>query len=228
MSAETWCEAPNIPGQFYLAIDVGPIYNDAGEMIAVVETLRDLTVRRLAQDKLENLAQKDGLTGLANRRAFDDRLKGDWSLAQRTQTPVGLLFIDVDHFKQFNDIYGHQVGDDCLKAVAKSIAEQSLRPSDLPARYGGEEFTIILPGVPLKDTMHVAERVRKAVFDLNWQHTGNSAAERVTISIGVANLIPTDELQSDILIEIADKALYQAKSSGRNKVSKPNLDKTPA
>lgn len=225
---ENWCEVPNMEGQFYLAIDAGPIYNDSGDLIAVVETLRDMTEQKLAQDKLERLAQKDGLTGIANRRAFDYKLKGDWSTAQRNQTPIALLFIDIDHFKQFNDIYGHQGGDDCLKTVAKVIAEQSLRPSDLPARYGGEEFTIILPGVNLENAKHVAERIRKAIYDLNWKHSGNSATQRVTISIGVASLIPTDEQQPDTLIENADKALYQAKSSGRNKVADSDPNKVPS
>lgn len=220
LNAENWCSMPRADKQLYLAIDAGPVFNEAGDLIAVVETLRDITEQKLAQDALQTLADKDGLTGLANRRNFDDRLKADWSLAQRTETDISLLFIDIDHFKQFNDAYGHQMGDDCLKCVAETVADQALRPADLPARYGGEEFAIILPGTSLKGAGLVAERVRKAVYDLNYPHSGNSAADQVTISIGVSSLIPETSQQASCLIEAADQALYRAKEKGRNRVVK--------
>jgi diguanylate cyclase (GGDEF)-like protein/PAS domain S-box-containing protein len=219
LHVENWCQIPNVPGHFYLAIDAAPIYDDAGELVAVVESMRDMTENKLAHEKLERMAQYDGLTNLANRRAFDERLKGDWSLAQRNKKPVSLLFMDIDHFKQFNDIYGHQAGDDCLVAVAETISGQCLRPSDLAARYGGEEFTIILPATDKGGAYVIAERVRKAVYDMNWKHSGNSAADRVTISIGLATITPeTGQFDESILIKAADHALYKAKELGRNRV----------
>jgi len=218
VSVENWCEIPNIEGHCYLAIDAAAIYNDSGKIIAVVETIRDMTEQKLAHDKLERLAQHDGLTGLANRRAFDSHLKSHWSLAQREQTPIALLFIDIDYFKQFNDIYGHQAGDECLQAVAKTIANQQFRPSDFTARYGGEEFTVILPQSDIAGAMIVAERIREEIYNLNWEHSGSSNVNRVTVSIGCASLVPNRKQHYDDLIKIADDALYQAKDSGRNRV----------
>ncbi|PCH84131.1 MAG: sensor domain-containing diguanylate cyclase, partial [Piscirickettsiaceae bacterium] len=110
LHVENWCQIPNVPGHFYLAIDAAPIYDDAGEIVAVVESLRDMTKSKLSQEELERMAQYDGLTNLANRRAFDERLKVDWNIAERNKKPISLLFMDIDHFKQFNDIYGHQAG----------------------------------------------------------------------------------------------------------------------
>ncbi|MBL4743683.1 MAG: diguanylate cyclase [Cycloclasticus sp.] len=218
-SVESWCEVPASPGNFYLSIDAGPIFNEKGKMIAVVETLRDLTEQRLAQDELEKMAQVDGLTELANRRTFDDRLKTDWGFAQRQQTPLALLFIDIDFFKPFNDIYGHQAGDDCLKKVARTISQEVKRPSDLVARYGGEEFTVILPGENIESAITIADRIRSAVYALNYEHEGNSETGRVTVSVGAASIVPVQQQASNELIEWADTALYDAKSGGRNKVA---------
>jgi len=219
LDAENWCTMPRATKRLYLAIDAGPIYDDSGHLIAVVETLRDMTAQKLAQNALQSLAHKDGLTGLANRRAFDDKLEADWIKAQQDNSSIALLLVDVDHFKQYNDIYGHQKGDDCLKIVAECIGQQTHRPSDLAARYGGEEFAIILPDVDPDGALQVAERVRQAVYDLNIKHNGNSSADFVTISAGVSCLIPSEEMRPKELIEEADKALYQAKHSGRNKIT---------
>jgi len=140
LSAENWCNMPLASKQLYLAIDAGPIFDEAGHLIAVVETLRDMTEQKLAQNALQSLAHKDGLTELANRRAFDDKLIADCYHAQQSQTPIALLLLDVDYFKQYNDTYGHQVGDECLKAISKAISDHSLRPTDLAARYGFKKF----------------------------------------------------------------------------------------
>lgn len=219
LSAESWCIMPQLKQELYLAIDAGSIFNESGELIAVVETLRDITEQKLAQKALKELAHKDGLTGLSNRRAFNDRLEVDWSLAERSQSPIGLLFIDIDHFKPFNDIYGHQAGDDCLKIVANCIAEQSQRPSDFSARYGGEEFVVILPNCDLAGTIHLGEQICQAVFQLNYPHSGSSTEKCVTISIGASSLVPAKGQLLNSFIESADKALYRAKESGRNRVT---------
>jgi len=218
LSAENWCHMPLASKELYLAIDAGPIFDEVGHLIAVVETLRDMTEQKLAQNALQSLAHKDGLTGLSNRRAFDDKLIADCFHAQQTQTSIALLLLDVDYFKQYNDTYGHQVGDECLKAIAKAISNQSLRPTDLAARYGGEEFAIILPGVDAPGAKRVAERIRNSIFNLKYQHSGSKSSEFVSISIGVTSIIPSEKIKPNMLIAVADKALYQAKHSGRNRV----------
>ena len=144
-SAENWCVMPKLGNQLYLAIDAGPIHDEDGRLIAVVETLRDMTDQKRAETALKTLAASDGLTGLANRRSFDQTLAMEWARAQRTKKPLSLLLCDVDHFKLYNDLHGHQKGDECLRAVAGVIGKNSLRPADLSARYGGEEFAIIMP-----------------------------------------------------------------------------------
>lgn len=217
VSAENWCHMPRAEKRLYLAIDAGPIYDEAGHLIAVVETLRDMTEHKLAQNELQHLAHKDGLTSLANRRAFDIQLEDEWQHARQSQNAISLLLMDVDRFKRFNDIYGHRIGDECLKKVADVIASQAKRTCDLAARYGGEEFAIILPGVDSQGAIQVAERVRQSVFDLRYAHSGSSHDSCVTISIGVASMIPDFSEAASKLVDIADQALYQAKADGRNR-----------
>ncbi len=137
ISVENWCMMPRLGRRLYLAIDAGPIYDEAGSLIAVVETLRDMTVLHEQQKSLETLAAMDALTGLANRRSFDDNLAAEVRRASRAGSQLSLLMIDVDCFKGFNDTYGHQRGDDCLKAVAQAILSALQRGSDTAARYGG-------------------------------------------------------------------------------------------
>jgi hypothetical protein len=133
LRAENWCAMPHVRKRLYLAIDAGPIYDEDGKLIAVVETLRDMTEQKMAQMKLQSLATVDALTGLANRRVFDETLGADWLCAQLGQTPLSLLMADIDHFKGYNDAYGHQKGDECLKAVAGAIGDQVFSAR----RYGG-------------------------------------------------------------------------------------------
>ena len=148
---------PKLGSQLYLAIDAGPIHDEAGNLSAVVETLRDLTDQKRAEMALKELATKDGLTGLSNRHAFDQMLMTEWARAQRTQKPLALLFVDVDHFKLFNDRHGHQTGDECLRAVANVVSRHAVRPLDLASRYGGEEFALILPDLSCDDACAIAE-----------------------------------------------------------------------
>lgn len=218
LKAENWCVMPRVGKRLYLAIDAGPIYDEDGNLLAVVETLRDQTEQKLAQMALQSLAVKDGLTGVANRRSFDEKLEAEWLHNRREETPLALLLIDVDHFKLYNDTYGHQKGDACLKAVAKAIDAQVFRPADLAARYGGEEFAVIMPNTDLEGALHVAERLKEAVAELNMAHGASPTAARVTLSMGAAALIPDDGHGIEDLVHIADTALYRAKHQGRNRV----------
>jgi diguanylate cyclase (GGDEF)-like protein len=218
LSAENWCVMPKLGNHLYLAIDAGPIHDEAGNLIAVVETLRDMTDQKRAEMALKTLAAKDGLTGLANRRSFDQALEMEWLRAQRTKKPLALLFVDVDHFKLFNDLHGHQGGDECLRAVAAIIGGKALRPTDLAARYGGEEFAIIMPDTGPDSACKMADRLRNAVMDQRIAHGANGAGPWVTLSVGVATHVPGNDVGPDWFLGQADQALYAAKHLGRNRV----------
>ena len=165
-------------------------------------------------------ARIDGLTQIANRRRFDEYLLHEWARHLRLQQSLSLLICDVDHFKLYNDSYGHQAGDECLKSVAKTIS-QGFRTSDLVARYGGEEFAIVLPHTNRAGAVIVAERVRAAVASAALLHAASPVCDRVTLSIGVASRTPQlkDGADARSLIEEADRNLYLAKHHGRNQVS---------
>ncbi len=224
LHAQNWCLMPGLGHQLFLAIDAGPIYDGQGQLLAVVETLRDMTAQKTAQTELERLATQDGLTSLTNRRGFDTRLDMELSRACRDQQSMALIMIDVDHFKRFNDTYGHQMGDECLKSVASGLLAAVLRPSDLVARYGGEEFAVILPSVDQAGAEAVAERIRQSISALAIVHAGNDELGMVTVSVGVACGVPARVTREKDVINLADKALYQAKRSGRNRVVALRLD----
>lgn len=217
-TAENWCVMPRLGNQLYLVIDAGPIHDEDGKLIAVVETLRDMTDQKRAETALKTLAASDGLTGLANRRSFDQTLAVEWVRAKRTKRPLSLLLADVDHFKLYNDMHGHQQGDECLRAVAAALGENNLRPADLPARYGGEEFAIIMPETNHKSAMKVAERLRDTLGSLRLNHGAPGAGRLVTLSIGIATQIPGHRDCQDWFVNQADQALYAAKHSGRDRV----------
>jgi diguanylate cyclase (GGDEF)-like protein len=160
----------------------------------------------------------DALTGVANRRCFDDTLAMAWQTCRDAAQPISLIMIDIDHFKKFNDYYGHQGGDECLTRVATRIRGQ-LRTGDLLARYGGEEFAVIAPCAEITRASDIARRIRSAVAEMALPHRGAGEGEIVTISVGVATLIPDDANGARGLIEMADHALYAAKRAGRNRVS---------
>lgn len=174
-----------------------------------------------ANRELTRLSSVDGLTGIANRRCFDDTLRREWRSAMRRGQPLSLLIADVDQFKQFNDGYGHQLGDECLKAVARALAAQMRRPTDLVARYGGEEFAAILPDTDLEGAWLVAQSVREAIMALDIEHRYSVVEACVTISVGVAAGRPTrdDETGYFSTMQSADRALYKAKREGRNRVA---------
>lgn len=166
--------------------------------------------------RLEQLSQQDGLTVLFNRRYFDKTLAAEWRKLRRMDLPLGLLMLDVDHFKRYNDSLGHQAGDAALKALANVLQESLLREGDCACRYGGEEFVVILPGTDVNECVRVARRLHEAVRQLNLPHP-QSPEGRLTISVGAASMIPTAELSPHDLVAQADSALYQAKSEGRNR-----------
>jgi diguanylate cyclase (GGDEF)-like protein len=176
------------------------------------EELRDTNAQLLL------LASLDGLTGIPNRRAMDDRFALEWSRGTRVKLPLGLLMIDVDHFKQFNDIYGHLAGDECLRAVAVAIAENTRRAQDHAARYGGEEFVLLLPHTELFGAHLIAEKLREAIFNLAIPHSG-SPWGRITVSVGYSSQTPAIGANRFDLLKSADEALYAAKRAGRNRVS---------
>ncbi len=171
------------------------------------------------RDYLENISYLDGLTGIFNRRKFDEYLGSTWNLAVRIFMPVSMILMDIDFFKQYNDLYGHQEGDNCLVQIAQALSKTIVRKTDFLARYGGEEFVCILPNTPIDDTFIIAEKLRESIRLLQMPHADSKVEKIVTISAGVASKFPAKNLSYTALIKAADEALYKAKQTGRNKVS---------
>jgi diguanylate cyclase (GGDEF)-like protein len=167
---------------------------------------------------LQRLASVDGLTQVANRRCFDEALIHEWQRLSREQGPLSLILVDIDYFKRYNDTYGHLAGDKCLKVVAQSISKAVHRPADLVARYGGEEFVVLLPGTTLAGANQVAEAIKAAVKRLNLDHSSSPLGEKITLSLGIASLNPSQHSSPMTLIKSSDKALYLAKESGRDRI----------
>lgn len=167
---------------------------------------------------LQRLMNSDGLTGLSNRRHFDEYLELEWRRAMREQQQLSLLMIDVDYFKAYNDSFGHLAGDEALRQVAEAIRGSCSRPSDLPARYGGEEFALVLPNTSPGGARLIAEKLRQTVLALKIPHSAPQADSSLTVSIGLATQTPVIGSHCRQLISAADKGLYQAKNSGRNQV----------
>ena len=166
---------------------------------------------------LQRLSTLDGLTGIANRRSFDETLLLEWRAGLRDKTTLAIIMMDIDFFKKFNDGYGHQGGDDCLKTVAQTLKDTLQRPADFIARYGGEEFVAILPHTDAKGAAMIADQMRANIEKKNIVHAYSSIAAHVTISLGVAAIMPSKSATPEKLIAKADEALYQAKEAGRNR-----------
>jgi diguanylate cyclase (GGDEF)-like protein len=171
---------------------------------------------KLANKELTRLANLDGLTEIANRRCFDESLHREWLRMKREKSPLALLLTDIDYFKLFNDHYGHQAGDECLRQVAQVMAKCCQRPADLVARYGGEEFAILLPNTDLAGAVYIAEKIQTELEKISIPHQYSAVGNQLTLSIGVASMIPSDEILHEVIITAADQALYQAKGKGRN------------
>ncbi len=182
-----------------------------------LRALRDLKMELERKNKeLETISCRDGLTGVLNRRGFDDYLAKEWLRASREGNELGLVLIDVDNFKAYNDNYGHQAGDECLRRVASAFGISLKRPSDIVARYGGEEFALILPETGVRGSLMLAETLRIAVESLRITHDYSSTANYITVSMGACIMIPQPGKTSEEMIFRADKALYGAKNAGRN------------
>ncbi len=212
-------------------LTINPFYGLTGRTMGLVAEFKDITLRRRAESALrqanktlQRLSDMDGLTEVTNRRRFDDVLKAEWKRANRSNAPLSLIFCDIDYFKLFNDTYGHQAGDECLRAVARVIRTNLRRPEDLVARYGGEEFILVLPNTDMEGAFHLAETIRKALTHKRIAHRLSPIHPYITLSLGVSSIIPDQCADSellagmpDALVRLADQALYEAKQRGRNR-----------
>ncbi|MET0065320.1 MAG: diguanylate cyclase [Candidatus Thiodiazotropha sp.] len=209
-----------LAAQASVAIENARLYEQVQDYSRTLEQKVVERTARLEQlnEELQGLAERDGLTGVANRRRADNYLEEVWTRLRREKQPLSTIMLDVDHFKAFNDTYGHQAGDDCLVAVAEAVYAQLLRPTDLVARYGGEEFILILPNTDRDGVTHLGEKVRHAVEALGIEHAHSSVGSVVTISAGTATMIPGVVGSTEQLLREADTALYRAKRMGRNQV----------
>lgn len=221
---------PDGESEFFMASTSSLITLDGSP--GIVGQFRDITMRKRAEAALaqanvalSHMARVDGLTQIPNRRAFDETLAREWGRMAREDSPLSLILCDIDCFKLYNDQYGHQAGDDCLRRVAQALAGCAQRTADLVARYGGEEFVLLLPQTPLEGALIVAENVRQTIEQLALRHSFSEVKPIVTLSLGVTTVIPAQHMKADILIEIADQALYQAKETGRNKVVSSHISR---
>ncbi len=203
---------------------VTPIIADR-EIIGFMGVATDITERkkaeetlRRANEMLQELSLRDGLTGISNRRHFDESLEREWHRARRDSTSLSLILFDIDYFKKYNDRYGHQAGDECLRTVARMLKSMIQRKTDIYARYGGEEFVVILPNTDVVGATGIAELIRLAIEACAIPHAASLVSEFVTISAGVASISPDTESDFNALIAEADALLYEAKQSGRNRV----------
>ena len=171
---------------------------------------------QVANGKLEELSLTDSLTGIANRRAFDQTYNYEFAAAVRNQLPLSFLMLDLDFFKQYNDLYGHLAGDECLKKIAGVLCRQLKRRTDLVARYGGEEFIVLLPNTEVEEASRIADYIQTGLHQMQIPFSGSSIAEYVTASIGITSLRPRRDMDPREVIDQADKALYAAKNKGRN------------
>lgn len=182
---------------------------------------QDITERKKAEMKALELSRLDGLTGIANRRYFDEFLESELKRCSRLALPLSLAIIDLDHFKLLNDSYGHQAGDDCLKSVGALLKTFSKRPGDICARYGGEEFVIVLANTNLMQSIAITRKILKSIHCLQIANKTSPTAEFITASIGLVSITPTTASNPRKILELADTELYRAKDNGRNQLCYP-------
>jgi diguanylate cyclase (GGDEF)-like protein/PAS domain S-box-containing protein len=205
-------------------IESYPLEQENGDMVWT-GVVSDITEQKLAEMALEESNQKlallsitDGLTGISNRRRFDEALSIECGRHVRSGGKLSLILLDIDHFKAFNDIYGHVHGDECLRRIARVIADCAARATDLPARYGGEEFACILPETDIGGALAIAERIRSGIESLAIPHDGSHVSDSVTASLGVLTVQPVLDGSINEIVHRVDELLYQAKSLGRNRI----------
>jgi len=202
----------------WMQLEVELLSSLAAQLAIAIKQAELYQQLQAANLKLERLATLDELTQLANRRRFDQYLEMEWRRQAREQTPLSLILCDIDSFKSYNDTYGHPGGDECLRQVAGAIGNAVDRPADLVARYGGEEFAVILPNTALQGAVVVAEHIQTKIAALQLPHAGSQVSQYVTVSLGIASIVPASESAASILIAAADQALYQAKRLGRDRI----------
>jgi diguanylate cyclase (GGDEF)-like protein len=193
----------------------------------VREMHRETELLERANETLHQLSALDGLTGIPNRRSFEERIDEEWRRALRDQASLAVLMIDIDHFKAYNDRYGHLQGDDCLVQIAGTLARTVNRPADFVARYGGEEFVAVLPDTDARGAALVADRVRQRIESLGMTHEVSPVAPVVTVSVGFAAVVPTGSLGVTDLLGASDRALYEAKRNGRNRIDGEAVSAVP-
>lgn len=220
---EDLAQGIEVGGDDYLMKPVGRVVlrakvNAMHRLVRMQRALIGLTERlNGVNQELQRLSTTDGLTGIANRRLFDESLDREWRRCRRIKKPLSIILFDVDFFKKYNDKYGHQTGDECLRLVAKEVSRTASRPGDMAARYGGEEFVLILAETDQEGACWVADRIRQNLSALKIPHD-DSDYKHVTISCGVVSVVPDEELSAEKLVKSADIALYIAKEQGRNRV----------
>jgi len=212
----------------WMQLEVELLSNLAAQLAIAIKQAELYQQLQAANLKLERLATLDALTQLANRRRFDQYLDIEWRRQAREQTPLSLILCDIDSFKSYNDTYGHPGGDECLRQVARAIGNAVDRPADLVARYGGEEFAVILPNTEIQGAVRVAEHVQLKIAALQLPHAGSQVSQYVTVSLGVASMVPAFESGASILIAAADQALYEAKRLGRDRIQVYQVDPASA
>jgi diguanylate cyclase (GGDEF)-like protein len=183
-----------------------------------VALLHDITHHKQSEDALQRAAMLDPLTKIANRRHFDAFMEKEWQRAIRNAQPLSLVVLDVDHFKLYNDTLGHAAGDVCLQKVAQALQDHAARPTDLAARYGGEEFVLLFAETPAENAARLAEMIRAAVQALEIPNPRSTTSTWLTVSVGVATIVPTQLDEIENLFVCADRAMYAAKAGGRNRV----------
>lgn len=217
-SCEYPCHSPNDERWFMLM--ARPLRHGEGDFFVLKH--KEISDRKFHEREIERLSVTDALTGLANRRKFESAAIDLWELHQRSGVDLSLVLIDIDHFKLINDNFGHPYGDQCLREVSRVVARECRRTNDLAARIGGEEIAILLSDTSLEAAIDLADRVRLAVQGLGLEHAAQASFDVVTVSLGVAAMVPAKDDSFAALYKLADQALYQAKHSGRNRVCTPN------
>ncbi len=202
-----------------VSLTMSPIKNASGRITSASAIYHDITERKQTEELLRRLSNLDSLTGISNRRAFDIFLDEEWKRARRSGYKISMMMVDVDRFKRYNDAYGHIKGDECLRQTAQTLIQNAQRPGDLVARYGGEEFVVIFSMQEDYQAIRFAEKMCKGIEALKIPHEKSDISAYITVSIGIASMIPTEDISQVDLIKSADDALYMAKNAGRNRVA---------